>query len=356
MIDAATPPLLVRDAAGLYCPAGDFYVDPQLPVRHAVVTHAHGDHARPGMARYLTARSGLELVRARVGSGAPIEGLDWGRRIELGAAQVSLHPAGHMLGSAQVRIEIDRRVWVVSGDFKRAEDASCEPFEIVPCDCFVTEATFASPAYVWPEADTVLADIARWWQKARQDGQAAILACYAHGKAQRILAGLREHAAGPAYLHTRLLQPVQCYRRAGIELLPTRSIDAQVGHFDWRGRLLLVPPGLATPRLLRRFRPYVLAAATGWNRTANPDSGHAGFVLSDHADWPALLRTISECGARAVRTVHGDGSALIEHLCAQGIDAAPLPASPADSVRAANRSADQPRDRNRVLPLAPNRL
>lgn len=321
--------LLELRREGLYCPAGDFYIDPGKRVRHAVVTHAHGDHARPGCDRYWTAASGAPITRLRLGSAARVSAVAYGEPFTLGRARVSLHPAGHILGSAQVRIEVDGEVWVASGDYKRDADPSCEPFEPVACKVFVTEATFALPQYHWPDPDGVMREIHDWWQQNRADGQCSVLFCYALGKAQRILAGLRPYTDARVVLHPNMNKLVALYRKAGIALLPTAGYGELPAHQDWRGQLLLVPPQVQATNWLKRFAPYRTAFASGWMQDAVRQQRYdRGFALSDHADWPGLLRTIRESGARRVLAMHGDSQVLVTHLREQGIAAEAMAETP----------------------------
>ncbi|MGQ0618352.1 MAG: ligase-associated DNA damage response exonuclease [Panacagrimonas sp.] len=319
--------LIVPTDRGLYCPAGDFHIDPCRPVDRAVITHAHGDHARSGSRHYWCAAPGLRLTRQRVGFGGGITALAYGQVVEFGAARVSLHPAGHVLGSAQVRIDVAGEIWVISGDYKREIDPSCAPFEVVPCDTFITESTFGLPAYRWPEPRAVALEIFEWWNTCKTRGECAVLCCYALGKAQRILAELLHHTAETVYLHGAMSTMVRIYREAGVAMLPTDTVGNQPKFFDWKGKLLLAPPGAAGTPWMKRFKPCSTAFASGWMNVAGSGRRPAwdrGFVLSDHADWPGLLRTIEQTGARRVLAMHGNSEALIAALRERGIDAAPL--------------------------------
>ncbi len=317
--------------AGLYCPAGDFYLDPQQPVARAVLTHAHGDHARPGSEHYWASAASGPILAHRLPEAACTL-LDYGETCRLGAARISLHPAGHILGSAQVRIEVDDRVWVVSGDYKRQADPSCEPFEVVPCEGFITEATFALPVYRWPAPVEVVAQIIDWWQTNAAAGRASLLYCYSLGKAQRVLAELQAAGARgaalpvrPAYLHSALLTLTAIYRQAGISLWPTAPLNALAG--DGAGELILAPPAAEKGNWRRRLARPATAMCSGWMRVRGNRRRRGyerGFVLSDHADWPALLQTVRETGARRVLTMHGQSTELAAFLQEQGLDAAPL--------------------------------
>lgn len=315
--------LIVQRPEGLYCPAGDFHIDPWRPVARAVITHGHGDHARVGMGEYHATRAGLPILQWRLGE-QRYHAYDYGETFRLGDACVSLHPAGHVLGSAQVRIEVDGEVWVASGDYKRQPDPTCAPFEVVPCDTFVTEATFGLPIYRWPDTAEVARDIVAWRDECAAEGVAAVLFCYALGKAQRLLAELRAFTDEPAWLHGALVPGVEVYRQAGIALLGTQPVVEAARGSDFAGRLVLAPPSAAGSPWMRRFRRAQTGFASGWmlirgnRRRRNVDRG---FVVSDHADWPALLRTVRETGARRVIATHGNTEALVRTLADAGADA-----------------------------------
>lgn len=323
-------PLEVRPE-GLYCPAGDFFIDPMMPVATAVLTHAHGDHARAGSGRYHAAAPGLGLLQWRLGA-QDFAAHDYGDGFVLGRTRLSLHPAGHILGSSQVSIEVDGRRWVVSGDYKRQPDPTCAPFTPLRCDGFLTEATFALPIYRWPDTAEVIAEIVQWWRDCAARGEAALLYCYALGKAQRLLAELArwpDPLPEPmAWLHGAMLEPTRLYGEAGIGLLPTQPVMDAAKRGDFAGKLVLAPPSAQGSPWLRRLGPVSPAYVSGWMRLRGNRRRRGmdrGFVLSDHADWPALLRSIAETGAREVLAGHGDGHALVRVLRESGVDAAELP-------------------------------
>jgi putative mRNA 3-end processing factor len=323
----ASVPLIEVRPEGLYCAAGDFHIDPWRPVPRAVLTHGHADHARSGSARYLAADAGLGLLRHRLGSDAPLHGLHYGERIGLGDTVVSLHPAGHILGSAQVRVEHAGETWVVTGDYKRDADPTCVPFELVPCDVLITEATFALPVYRWDPTEAVARDILAWWDQCARRRIPAVLFCYALGKAQRLLAELARLTERPVHLHGAMVPLVQVYRDAGVAMLPTLPVSESAKGRDFAGELVLAPPSAEGTPWMRRFREASTAFASGWMRVRGNRRrrGHdRGFVLSDHADWPALVATAHECGARRVLATHGSTDALVSYLRETGIDASPL--------------------------------
>ena len=315
--------LIVAAEAGLYCPPGGFHVDPWGRAETAVITHPHGDHLRPGSLRYICTAEAAPFVRRRLGpeNAAEIVPVAYGQVVPLGTAAVSLHPAGHVRGSAQVRVEADGRVWVVSGDYKRAADPTCAPFEVVPCDVFVTEATFALPIYRWPEPRPVVDDIFAWWEEGRAAGQARVLLCYAMGKAQRILAELARLTDRPVMVHGAVEGLTALYREAGVAMVPTVPVAETRKGRSFAGELVLAPPAAAGTTWMRRFGPHEIALASGWMRvrgTRRRRSLDRGFPLSDHADWPALLRTVEETGARRVLATHGYADELARHLAERG--------------------------------------
>jgi putative mRNA 3-end processing factor len=341
---------LVSDSAGLFCPRGGFWIDPWRPVPLAFVTHAHGDHARPGSRVYVAAEPGLGLLRRRVNrppevpsaGSLPAQTIGWiepeirgspyGVRTRINGVTVSFHPAGHVLGSAQIRVESadTGEVWVVSGDYKRQADPTCGPFEPVPCDVFITEATFALPIYRWDPPAAVIGEIARWWDTNRAEGRASVLFCYALGKAQRILAEVQAHTDRAVFVHGAVEPLTEEYRRAGIAMLPTRAVADEMKGRSFAGELVLAPPSAAGTPWMRRFgahRAYDTGFASGWMRVRGIRRRRGydrGFELSDHADWPDLLRTVRETGAKQVYATHGYSLELARYLSEQGIQAQPL--------------------------------
>lgn len=314
--------------SGLYCVPGDFHIDPWRPVARAVITHAHADHARGGHGLYIASHDGIPLLRHRLPADSLLRGVAYGRRFRMGGTWVSLHPAGHVLGSAQVRVECGSSVWVASGDYKRDADPTCAPFEVVPCDTFITEATFALPIYRWHPATDVAADIHAWWQDNASRGRTSVLFCYALGKAQRLLAELLRLGTDTVYLHGALVPLVGIYRDAGIAMLPTQPLSELPRGADLSGSLVMAPPSAAGTPWMRRFRSHATGFASGWMRIRGNRRRRGydrGFVLSDHADWPSLLSTIRDTGASQVLATHGRTDVLVRYLNeVEGVSAAPL--------------------------------
>lgn len=307
---------------GLYCPAGDFYIDPWRPVERAVITHAHGDHARAGHARYLAAAAAEHVLRARLGD-IPLQTLAYGETVDLAGVRVSLHPAGHVLGSSQVRIEQRGRVWVASGDYKVESDPTCAPFEALRCDTFISESTFGLPIYRWPSGAHVLGEINRWWAGNAAAARTSVLFCYAFGKAQRILAGV-DASIGPLLVHGAVEPLNRAYRASGVALPPTRLVSEVADKGELRRALVLAPPSAQGTPWLKRFGDYSDAFASGWMQLRGTRRRRAldrGFVLSDHADWPGLLSAIGATGATRVIVTHGQVPVMVRWLGEQGLEA-----------------------------------
>ena len=315
--------MLIETAQGLYCPDGDFHVDPWGPVPRALITHAHGDHARFGSATYLCTDQCVPLLRRRFGGDVVIESVRYGHSITLGSTRVSFHPAGHVLGSAQIRIEGAGGVWVVSGDYKTAPDPTCAPFEPVRCGTFITESTFALPIYRWDPVDSVIADMLSWWESNRERALTSIVFCYTIGKAQRLLAELARVTDRPVLVHGMMMPMIDVYRTAGIAMLPTETLIDRPRGTSLAGELVLAPLSARGTPWMRRLGDISDAFASGLMRVRGVRRQRAydrGFVLSDHADWPALLDTITATGASRVIATHGHAEPLARFLREQGLD------------------------------------
>jgi len=313
-------PLIQETACGLYCEAGDFYIDPWRRVTKAVITHAHADHARPGSDAYLASHEGLRVLRSRLGPSAKIDTLPYGKSCLINGVQVSLHPAGHVLGSAQVRIEYRGEVWVISGDYKIEGDATCTAFEPVRCHTFITESTFGLPIYRWLPQSDIFRDINEWWIRCRDAGQPAVIFAYSLGKAQRILAGVNP-AIGPIFCHSAVEELNREYRASGISLPPTFLVSQAPARKTWEGALVVAPPAAANSSWMTRFSSGSTAMVSGWmltKATRRWQSVDRGFPLSDHADWPGLLYAIEETGAAQVLVTHGHTGPMVRYLTEQG--------------------------------------
>lgn len=314
--------MVVVRKEGLYCVPGGFYIDPWRPVERAVITHAHGDHARYGHGKYLTAASGVHVLRSRLGD-IDVDGLDYGATVVHNGVTISLHPAGHVLGSAQVRMEYQGEVWVASGDYKIEPDKTCAPFEPVRCDTFITESTFGLPIYRWEPEQAIFDDINRWWKKNADEGRCSVIFGYSFGKAQRILSGL-DPSIGPIVCHGAVEPLNRVYREGGVMLPPTLMVS-DVDKAALKQAIVVAPPSASGSAWMKRFGDYSDAFASGWMqlRGARRRRGvDRGFVLSDHADWPGLMSAIAATGAQRIIVTHGSIPVMVKWLCQQGLDAA----------------------------------
>jgi putative mRNA 3-end processing factor len=318
LLDQLVTDLVVARPQGLYCPPGDFYIDPWQPVPHALITHAHGDHLRVGNEHYLSSEASRRVVLRRVGP-VDLQTLAYGERLVHRGVTVSFHPAGHVLGSAQIRLEHEGRVWVVSGDYKTGPDPTCPPFEPVRCDVFVTESTFGLPVFRWAPQQQVFDEINAWWRANADDGRASVVYAYSFGKAQRVLAGL-DAGIGTVIVHGAVATLNDAYRASGVELPPTKSVT-DASPEELRRCIVVAPPSTQGSAWLKRFGDFSDAFASGWmqlrgaRRRRNVDRG---FVLSDHADWPGLLDAIRSTGAPRVIVTHGYVEPLVRYLGEQG--------------------------------------
>jgi putative mRNA 3-end processing factor len=320
------PNLISVTDRGLYCEEGDFYIDPWKPVPRAVITHAHSDHARRGSERYLTTSQGLHVLATRMDAGAVIDTVAYGEVLNLGGVKLSLHPAGHILGSAQVRVESRGEVWVVSGDYKIAADRTCESFTPITCDTFITECTFGLPIYRWPAQSEVDHEINQWWRSNRDAGRASVIFAYSLGKAQRIIAGV-DASIGPIYCHGAVQRVNLDYRNTGIDLPPTSYAGSAHEKKDWKGALIVAPPSANGTPWMRKFGDVSAAFASGWMQVRGTRRRRAvdrGFVVSDHADWPGLLSAIEATNATRILATHGRTGPMVRWLQDRGIDAASL--------------------------------
>ncbi len=312
--------MLVLTKKGFYCPRGDFYIDPKGAVDRAVITHAHSDHARRGSKQYFCVASGVGLLKSRIGKNISVSSFQFGESFELGGVKISFHPAGHILGSSQVRMESNGEVWVASGDYKRDPDPTCEPFEVVPCDVFVTEATFGTPAYRWKKGADIGREIFDWWEKNAKQGINSILFAYSLGKAQRVLGVLEPYMTEPICCHPSMKELTECYRNQGVTLAMTACLDEQTKPLA--GALILGPQN-TMEKYSSIIGEYRTAFASGW--MARSHHGYdKGFLMSDHADWDDLVRTIQETNAKDVYVEHRGAGALVRHLKTLGINAHPV--------------------------------
>jgi putative mRNA 3-end processing factor len=337
------PDMVVARKEGLYCVPGDFYIDPWRPVARAVITHAHADHARVGHGHYLASAAGERVLRARLGD-IHLDTLEYGERITHNGVTISLHPAGHVLGSAQVRLECGGEVWVASGDYKVEPDATCAAFEPVRCHTFITESTFGLPIYRWQPQAEVYAEINDWWRANAEEGRASVLFGYSFGKAQRILSGL-DPTIGPIFCHGAVEPLNRAYRESGVALPETLLVsEAGKDKSAFRDALVLAPPSAAGSTWMRRFGDYSDGFASGWMQLRGARRRRAvdrGFVLSDHADWPGLMSAIAATQAQRVIVTHGQVGVLVRWLTQNGLEAGAFTTEYGDDDEAVTAAAEQ---------------
>ena len=321
--------LLMPRPEGLYCPAGDFYVDPVRPVDRALVTHGHADHARPGNRAVLATSRTLDIMEIRYGANfcESRQVAAWGKPIRIGDATVSFHPAGHVLGSAQIRIETGGAVFVVSGDYKRRADPSCEAFEPVTCDVFVTEATFGLPVFRHPPTAEEIGKLTR--SLLRNPDRAHLVGAYSLGKAQRVIRELRETGYdAPIHIHGALAKLCAYYQDQGIDLGALEQATLARGKAgNFAGSVILGPPSAFADRWGQRFPDPIPIFASGWMRVrqrARQRGVELPLILSDHADWDELTATLRELRPEETWVTHGREDALIRWCCLNQMKARPL--------------------------------
>ncbi|WP_281983950.1 ligase-associated DNA damage response exonuclease [Thalassorhabdomicrobium marinisediminis] len=314
--------LLTFTPEGIYCPAGDFHIDPWLPVDRALITHGHADHARDGMGAYLATRAAAPVMRHRLGD-VRIDTVDYGEVTTHNGVQVSFHPAGHVPGSAQIRIEHKGEVWVCSGDYKTVDDGLSEPFEPVRCHAFITESTFGLPVFKWTPQDILARQINDWWASNAAAGTYSLLSCYALGKAQRLLRSV-DPSIGPILTHGAIENTNEVLRGQGIALPDTIRVTPVLDAKAHKGALVLATPSALNSNWARRFKPGSTAFASGWMALRGVRRRRAadrGFIVSDHADWAGLNDAIGQTGAERIFVTHGYTSVFSRWLSEQGYDA-----------------------------------
>jgi putative mRNA 3-end processing factor len=316
--------LLEFNDRGIYCRKADVYLDPWKPVKKALITHGHSDHAGWGHEQYLCTNSASPVIRYRLQLAEQLQTVDYGEKIHIHGVQFSFHPAGHIPGSAQIRVECNGEVWVFSGDYKLQPDNISEPFEPVKCHVFISESTFGLPIYKWSAQHEVFEDINRWWKSNQEAGKVSVIAGYSLGKAQRILRNI-DSRLGKIFVHGAIDTITTILRNQNIALPPTIRVTPDMKRKDFEDALIVCPPSAVGSPWLRRFDPYSLGIASGWMnlRGARRRRGaDRGFVLSDHADWDDLNKAIHETGAQRVFITHGYSEIFSRWLLEQGIESA----------------------------------
>ena len=317
--------LLVHTALGLYCPKADVYLDPWKPVKKAILSHGHADHARWGSSSYLCTPTAAPVIKYRLGD-INLETLPFGEEKLINGVSFSFHPAGHVLGSAQIKVSYKGEMVVFSGDYKTANDGFSEAFEPVKCHTFITESTFGLPVYHWQDQKWVFNEMEEWCKNNRNNGQLSILYGYSLGKAQRILQGLPE-SVGPIFTHSTIEAVLNVMRNQGVSLKNTIPVNEHLTRADLLSGVIIAPPAVQNSNWLKKFEPIRNGVVSGWmalrgaRRRRNADKG---FVLSDHADWEGLNEAISLTGAENVFVTHGYTDILSKWLIDKGLNAHPL--------------------------------
>jgi putative mRNA 3-end processing factor len=316
-------PVLTFTDSGIYCPAGDFYIDPWKPVNRAVITHAHADHARPENRKYLCAKDSVPLLQLRLGQNIAVQGMGWNETLQMNGATISFHPAGHMIGSAQVKVTVGGQTWVASGDYKTENDGISGQFEPVRCHVFISESTFGLPIYHWRPQSALFSDMEDWVKANEQAGKNSILLGYSLGKAQRLMYNL-QHTGRHFLVHGAIYNAHETLRNAGWNLPPVELITQETPKERFKNSIIIAPPSTADSTWMRRFAPYSLGVCSGWMQVrgnARRMNADAGFAISDHADWRGLLDSIRQTGAEKVFATHGFSSVLARYLQENGIQA-----------------------------------
>lgn len=314
--------LLQFTSKGIYCPIADVYIDPWKPVDRALITHGHSDHSRYGHKAYLCTETAAPAIRYRLGK-INLTTTPYGKTHHINGVDFSFHPAGHILGSAQIRVAYKGQVWVASGDYKLEDDGLAEPFQPVRCHTFITESTFGLPVYTWQAQAEVFADINTWWRANAAQGKVSLLTGYSLGKAQRILRGL-DTSIGTIYTHGAVENINEVIRSQGIPLPPTTRIIQAQSAKDFPGHMVLAPPSAINSTWSKKFKPLSIGIASGWMTLRGARRRRAadrGFVLSDHVDWDDLNRAIKATEAERIIVTHGYTSIFTKYLRSIGYDA-----------------------------------
>lgn len=308
---------------GIFCAQAGVYLDPWKPVERAIISHGHSDHAYIGHKHYLSTVDAMPVIKHRLYLQDNIETLPYGEPIVINGVQFSFHPAGHIPGSAQIRVEHKGEVWVFSGDYKRQHDGISIPFEPLRCHVFITESTFGLPVYKWKSQKQVFDDINDWWIKNRAQEKTSVITGYTLGKAQRILKNV-DASIGRIYTHGAVDSINQILKQQGLALPEAPRVSDAIKKEDLKGALIVCPPSAVGSPWMRRFLPYSLGVASGWMKlrgTRRRRGADRGFVLSDHADWNDLNLTIQETGAEKVFVTHGYTEIFAQWLNSKGIEA-----------------------------------
>ncbi|MBQ4805169.1 ligase-associated DNA damage response exonuclease [Aquimarina sp. MMG015] len=314
-------PLLEFTEKGIYCDVAKVYLDPWKPVDKAIITHGHADHSRWGHKQYITHHTNIPIIKHRLGN-INVNGKEYGETFIINNVKFSLHPAGHIIGSSQIRVEHNGEVWVFTGDYKIENDGISTPYEPVKCHTFITECTFGLPAFKWTPQNEVFRDINQWWAENKSEGKTSILFGYSLGKAQRLLKYLNPEI-GRIYTHGAIENMTNVIRPM-IDFPKTTLVRRETKKEDFIGNIVIAPPSAHGSTWIRKMVPYVTASASGWMTFRGARRRRAidkGFVLSDHCDWDGLLTAVKETGATKVISTHGYTEIFSRYLRELGYDA-----------------------------------
>lgn len=315
--------LIEFTAEGLYCPQADLYIDPWKPVDKAIITHAHSDHARWGMRHYLAHTLSENVLRYRLSQDISLETLDYHQTITINGVSISLYPAGHIIGSAQVKLSYKGETWIVSGDYKLEDDHISTPFEPVACHTFITESTFGLPVYKWKDQEIIYRDINAWWRQNQQDGKCSVLSAYSLGKAQRVICNI-DQQIGPILVHGSIANIHDALEANSVRLPKVERLTQETPKETIRKSLVIAPSSALNSPWIRKLRPFSTGIASGWMNIRGARRRRAadrGFVLSDHADWPGLNQAVMSTGADKIYVTHGYAASFSRWLREQGKEA-----------------------------------
>ncbi len=316
--------LITFTKKGIYCEQAAIYIDPTRKVERAIITHGHADHARPGHQSYLCHHLCAPVLKLRLGKNINIQSVEYGEKLMINGVAISLHPAGHIVGSAQVRLEYKGEIWVVTGDYKTEDDGLSGAYEVVKCNHLITECTFGLPIYRWQPQQEIFKQINKWWRENREMGITSILFGYSLGKSQRLIQGL-DQEIGNIFTHNTIENVNATLREAGVNINPTTRITSVSDKKQLQGGMLITPPSGIDAKLLRRIQPYQIAMASGWMTTKNTRRGRMvdrGFVLSDHVDWTGINEVVNATETEYVVATHGFTDPLVKWLKEKGLQVA----------------------------------
>lgn len=308
---------------GIFCAQGGFYIDPWLPVNHAIITHGHADHARGGSKHYLCHKFTEPILRLRIDPNLNISTLEYGETTYINGIKLSLHPAGHIIGSAQIRLEFNGYIAVISGDYKTEHDGLSTAFEPVKCHAFVTESTFGLPIYNWLPQTELFADIKRWIAGNQLQQKTSVFMAYSLGKAQRLMKGLEGY--GKIFVHNSINNINKAIESCGIELPETQLVTLETPKSEVQNNIVILPPALLGTNLIKKLPNAAVAICSGWMQVRGSrrwQAADAGFALSDHADWNGLLKAINDTEAEKVYVTHGSTATFSKYLNEIGIESA----------------------------------